>query len=42
MKWSPGVVPRSAKWCEMKVQDGTIVQSESEVQNKVKVQDGVR
>ena len=42
VEWSPGVVPRSAKWCEMKVRDDTIVWSELEVWNKAKVQDGAR
>ena len=37
VKWSPDVVSRSAKWCEMKVWDSGIVQSMSEVQSRVKV-----
>ena len=34
VKWSPDVVSRSAKWCEMEVQYGVIKQRVLEVQDK--------
>ena len=37
MKWSPDVVSRSAKWCEMKVRDGAIRQRVSGVRDRAKV-----
>ena len=37
MKWSPDVVSRSVKWCEMEVWDGAIRRRVSEVQDRVKV-----
>ena len=40
MEWSPDVVSRSVKYCKTRVQNGVIVQSESEVQNRAKVRDG--
>ena len=38
VKWSPDVVSRSVKWCEMEVQYGVIKQRVSEVRDRVKVQ----
>ena len=38
MKWSPDVVSRSAKWCEMEVWDGAIRQRVLEVRDRAKVQ----
>ena len=38
VKWSPDVVSRSAKWCEMEVRCGAIRRRVSEVQDRVKVQ----
>ena len=37
VEWSPDIVSRSVKYCKMRVQNGVIVRSESEVQNRVKV-----
>ena len=37
MKWSPDVVSRSVKWCEMKVRDGAIWRRVSEVRDRAKV-----
>ena len=38
VKWSPDVVSRSAKWCEMEVQYGAIKRSVLGVQDRAKVQ----
>ena len=38
VKWSPDIVLRSAKWCEMEVWCGAIRQTVSEVRDRAKVQ----
>ena len=38
VKWSPDVVSRIAKWCEMKVWDGAIRRRVSEVRDRANVQ----
>ena len=42
VKWSPDVVSRIVKWCEMEGRYGAIRQSVSGVQDRVKVRDGVK
>ena len=42
VKWSPDIVSRSVKCCEMKVRYGVIRRSVSRVRNRAKVQDGAR
>ena len=42
VKWSPDVVSRGAKWCEMEVQYGAMKRSVSGVQDGAKVRDGVK
>ena len=45
VKWSPDVVSRSVKWCEMEVHYGAIRRRVSGVQGRAKVQrceDGVK
>ena len=41
VKWSPNIVSRSAKWCEMEVRYSVIRRSVLGVQDRVKVRDGV-
>ena len=38
VKWSPDIVSRSVKWCEMKVRDGAIRRRVLEVRDRAKVQ----